>query len=294
MKPPAFTYCDPDSVDEAVALKNEYGIDSLVLAGGQSLLPMLNIRLARPEALIDINRISDLQKIERWSDVLEIGAGVRQYQLEDHPLVQELVPLLPQAVKFIGHIENRHRGTVGGSIAHADSAAELPCTAVALDATLVVRGPSGSRTIAARDFFQGWMTTALEPEEVLVAVRYPVMPWTAGHGFVEVARREGDFALAGAAAVVNLGEDGRIASLAVSAASISDTPVRATAVEQALAGELPTKENIARAAKEIVPSVTSGDDMHATRAYRQHLATVVVQRAITAAVARAHERSNAQ
>jgi carbon-monoxide dehydrogenase medium subunit len=292
MKPPPFTYCDPESVDEAVALKSEYGNDSLVLAGGQSLLPMLNMRLARPEALIDINKISDLQKIDRLADFLEVGAGVRQYELEGHPLVGELVPLLPEATGYIGHIENRHRGTVGGSLAHADSAAELPCTAVALDATVVVHGPSGTRTIAAQDFFQGWMTTALEPEEVLVAVRYPVTQWTAGHGFVEVSRRVGDLALAGAAAVVNLDEDGRFTSVSVGVLGISDTTVRASAVESALIGEAPTEENIARAAKEIVPSVTSGDDLHATRAYRRHLASVVVSRAITAAVARAHERSN--
>ncbi|MFI5796628.1 FAD binding domain-containing protein [Streptomyces sp. NPDC051677] len=292
MKPPRFTYCDPETIDEAVALKSEYGTDSVVLAGGQSLLPMLNIRLARPEALIDINKIGDLQRIERQPDKLEVGAGVRQYELEDHPDVRELVPLLPEAVGFIGHVENRHRGTVGGSIAHADSAAELPCTAVALDAEIVVRGPSGSRTVAAREFFQGWMTTALEPEEVLVAVRYPVMPRTAGHSFVEVARRAGDFALAGAAAVAVLDRDGRFASLSVAVSSISDTPVRASAVENALIGEAPTEENIARAANEIVPQVTSGDDMHASRAYRRHLATVVVRRAITAAVARVHDRSN--
>lgn len=292
MKPPPFMYCDPESVDEAVALKSEYGTDSLVLAGGQSLLPMLNIRFVRPEALIDINKIGDLQKIERRGDGLEVGAGVRQYELEDHPLVGELVPLLPEATGYIGHIENRHRGTVGGSLAHADSAAELPCTAVALDATVAVQGPSGTRTIAAQDFFQGWMTTALEPGEVLVAIRYPVTPWTAGHGFVEVARRVGDLALAGAAAVVNLDGDGRFTSVSVGVLGISDTPVRAAAVASALIGEAPTEENIARAAKEIVPSVTSGDDLHATRAYRRHLASVVVPRAITAAVARVHERSN--
>ncbi|OAH14602.1 FAD binding domain-containing protein [Streptomyces jeddahensis] len=292
MKPPPFTYCDPESVDEAVALKSEYGSDSLVLAGGQSLLPMLNMRLARPEVLIDINKIGDLQRIERWDDILEVGAGVRQYELEDHQLVGELVPLLPEATGYIGHIECRHRGTVGGSLAHAHSAAELPCTAVALDATVVVRGPSGIRTIEARDFFQGRMTTALEPEEVLVAVRYPVTPQAAGHGFVEVARRAGDFALAGAAAVVNLGEDGCFTSVSVGVSSISDTPVRASAVESALIGEAPTENNIARAAEEIVPSVTAADDLHATHDYRRHLASVVVRRAITAAVARAHERRN--
>jgi CO/xanthine dehydrogenase FAD-binding subunit len=286
MKPPPFTYCDPESVDEAVALKSEYGADALILAGGQSLLPMLNLRLARPEALIDINKIGDLQKIEHRADSMEIGAGVRQYELEDHPLVGELVPLLPEAAGYIGHIENRHRGTVGGSLAHADPAAELPCTAVALDATMVVQGPSGTRTIGAQDFFQGRMATALEPQEVLVAVRYPVMPQAAGHSFVEVARRVGDPALAGAAAVVDLDDDGRLTSVCVAALNISDTPVRAFAVESALIGGTPSQENIARAAEEIVPSVTSGDDMHA---YRRHLAPVVVRRAIIAAVARAHD-----
>jgi aerobic carbon-monoxide dehydrogenase medium subunit len=289
MKPPPFTYCDPESVDEAVALKSEYGTDALVLAGGQSLLPMLTLRLARPEALIDINKIGDLRKIERRADILQVGAGVRQYELEGHPLVGELVPLLPEAAGYIGHIENRHRGTVGGSLAHADPAAELPCTAVTLDATMVVQGSSGTRTIEAQDFFQGRMATALEPEEVLVAVRYPVIPQAAGHSFVEVARRMGDLALAGAAAVVALDADGRLASVCVGVSSIFDTPVRAFAVEGALIGETPTQENIARAAEEIVPLVASGDDLHATCAYRRHLAVVVVRRAITAAVARAHD-----
>ncbi|MET7481218.1 xanthine dehydrogenase family protein subunit M [Streptomyces sp. NPDC005648] len=294
MKPPPFTYCDPESVDEAVALKSEYGSASLVLAGGQSLLPMLTMRLARPEALIDINKIGDLQKIERRADMLEVGAGVRQYELEDHPLVGELVPLLPAATRHIGHLEIRHRGTVGGSVAHADPASELPCTAVALDATVVVRGPYDTRTIEARDFFQGRMITALEPVEVLVAVRYPVTPRTAGHAFVEVARRDGDFALAGAAALVDLDEDGRFSSVAVGVSGISDTPVRAFAVEAALIGAVPSEENITRAAEEIVPWVVSGDDQQATHAYRQHLAAVVVRRALTAAVARARERSDAK
>ncbi|MEW2400725.1 FAD binding domain-containing protein [Streptomyces sp. NPDC046862] len=294
MKPPPFTYCDPESVDEAVALKSEYGGDSLVLAGGQSLLPLLTMRLARPAALIDINEIGDLRKIERRADTLEVGAGVRQYELEDHSLVGELVPLLPDATGYIGHIEIRHRGTVGGSLAHADPAAELPCTAVALDATVVVRGPSDTRTIEARDFFQGRMITALAPHEILVAVRYPVTPWAAGHGFVEVARRVGDMALVGAAAVLSLDEAGRFASVSVAVSGVSDTPVRAFAVEAALIGEAPTEENIARAAEEIVPWVTSEDSLHATGAYRRHLGSVVVRRAVIAAVARARERSDAK
>ncbi|WP_425247928.1 FAD binding domain-containing protein [Streptomyces sp. NEAU-NA10] len=292
MKPPPFTYCDPGSVDEAVGLKSEYGAGSRVLAGGQSLLPLLNMRLVRPEALIDINGIGELQRIERRAGVLEVGAGARQYELEDQPLVRELVPLLPDAAGHIGHVETRHRGTVGGSLAYADPAAELPCTAVTLDATVVVRGPSGTRAIDARDFFRGRLTTALQPDEVLVAVRYPVTPWTAGHGFVEVARRVGDLALAGAAAVVDLDGEGRFTSVSVGVLGVSDTPVRALAVESALIGEAATPENVAGAAEAIVPSVTSGDDPHTPRDYRRHLARVVVRRAVTAAVARAHERSD--
>lgn len=292
MKPPKFIYCDPDSLAEAVALKSQHGLDSLILAGGQSLMPMLNIRLAKPDVLIDINKIKDLQKIERRADVVEIGAGIRQYELESDPLVRDHLPLLAEATGFIGHLENRHRGTVGGSLAHADSAAELPCTAVTLDATVVVQGPAGTRAIPAGDFFQGWMTTALEPDEILIAVRYPVMSPSSGHGFAEVARREGDFALAGAAAVVSLGADGTVASLSVGVASISDKPMRARAVEDALVGQQPAAENVAAAAKEIVPEVGSSDDIHATAAYRKHVAAVVVRRAITAAVTRAQEKGN--
>jgi carbon-monoxide dehydrogenase medium subunit len=292
MKPPKFMYCDPDSVDEAVALKGRFGPDSLVLAGGQSLMPMLNMRLANPDVLIDINKVRGLQAIARSTDFLEVGAGVRQSELESDALVRELVPLLPLATPYIGHIENRHRGTVGGSIAHADSAAELPCVAVTLDATVVVQGPSGSREITAREFFQGWMTNALEAEELLVAVRFPVTAPEAGSAFVEVARREGDFALAAAAAVAGLDSDGRFASLSVGVAGIGATPVRATGVENALIGEPATQESIAAAAKEIVAEVSTADDLHATGAYRKHLAATVVKRAVAAAVADIHERSN--
>ncbi|MQA13058.1 MAG: xanthine dehydrogenase family protein subunit M [Pseudonocardiaceae bacterium] len=292
MKPPKFMYCDPDTVEDAVALKARYGHDSVVLAGGQSLMPLLNMRLANPDVVIDINRVTDLQRITRDGEVLQIGAGVRQSVLETEPLVADLVPLLGQVAPYIGHVENRHRGTVGGSLAHADSAAELPCAAVTLDATMVVQGPAGTRTIAAGDFFQGLMTSALDPDELVIAVRLPVTTRTAGTAFVEVARREGDFALAAAAAVVELAADGRFASLSVGVAGIAATPVRATAVEQALTGQPATAATIAAAAKEIAGQVTSADDMHATSAYRKHLAVTVVKRALGAAVATAQERSD--
>lgn len=292
MKPPKFMYCDPDSIEEAVALKSRYGHDSLVLAGGQSLMPMLNMRLANPEVLIDINRVTDLQQITRDGDVLEIGAGVRQSVLETDPAVAAAVPLLGLVVPYIGHIENRHRGTVGGSLAHADAAAELPCAAVTLDATIVVQGTAGRREVPARDFFEGFMTNCCAPDELVVAVRFPVTPAASGSAFVEHARRQGDFALASAAAVVSLDAQGNVASAAVGVGGISATPVRATAVQDALVGGPTATEAIAAAAAAIGDSVSAADDMHATGVYRRHLAVTVVKRAITAAVANAAVERN--
>ena len=287
MKPPKFMYCDPDSIEEAVALKSRYGHDSLVLAGGQSLMPMLNMRLANPEVLIDINRITGLQQITRDGEVLEIGAGVRQSALETDPAVAAAVPLLGLVVPYIGHIENRHRGTVGGSLAHADAAAELPCAAVTLDATIVVQGTAGRREVPARDFFEGLKTNCCAPDELVVAVRFPVTPAASGSAFVEHARRQGDFALASAAAVVSLDAQGNVASAAVGVGGISGTPVPADAVQDALVGGPTATEAIAAAAAAIGDSVSAADDMHATGVYRRHLAVTVVKRAITAAVANA-------
>lgn len=289
MKPPRFLYCDPETIDDAVALKARYGDDSLVLAGGQSLMPMLNMRLASPGVLIDINGITHLQHLTIDENVLEIGAGVRQAALEGDERVRAAVPLLARAVPYIGHVENRHRGTVGGSLAHADSAAELPCVAVTLDAVIVVRGPGGERTIPAAVFFEGFMTNACTPEELVVAVRFPVTPAAAGTAFVEVARRDGDFALAAAGAVVLLDADGRFGQVAIGVAGIAATPVRGAAVEQALVGQPVTPEAVRAAAHQIATAVTTGDDLHASSAYRRHLAATVVQRAVLAAAADARQ-----
>ncbi|MFC5992856.1 FAD binding domain-containing protein [Pseudonocardia hispaniensis] len=292
MKPPRFLYCDPETIEDAVALKAQHGHDSLILAGGQSLMPMLNMRLANPDVVIDINGITDLQRIVRDGEVLEIGAGVRQSALETDPLVAEAVPLLAQVVPNIGHVENRHRGTVGGSVAHSDAAAELPCAAVTLDAVVVVQGPAGRREVPARDFFQGFLTNACAADEIVVAIRFPVTAPAAGTAFVEVARRQGDFALAAAAAVVELDADGRFVRPAVGVAGIAATPVRASDVEQALTGQQADPDTIAVAARHVAPVVTAAEDLHASAAYRRHLAVTVVQRALIAAVADAVNRSN--
>ncbi|MCD2191488.1 FAD binding domain-containing protein [Actinomycetospora soli] len=291
MKPPRFLYCDPDTLEEAVALKSQHEFDALVLAGGQSLMPMLNMRLAGPEVLIDINGVTDLQHIGRINGTLEIGAGVRQSVLEAHSEAAVAVPLIAAAMPHIGHIENRHRGTVGGSIAHADAAAELPCTAVTLDAVIVVRSERGERQIAATDFFQGFLTNACEPDELVVAIRYPVTSPTAGSAFTEFARREGDFALASAGAVAEVDADGRFTSVAIGVGSITTKPVRARAIEEALLGRAATSDVIKDAARQIGDAVTLSSDMHATSRYRRHLATTVVTRAVAAAAADAQNRS---
>jgi carbon-monoxide dehydrogenase medium subunit len=289
MKPPRFAYYDPASVAEAVELKGRFETDALVLAGGQSLMPMLNTRLAKPDALLDINRIASLQEVEVGPTHVEFGALVRQHRLESDPVVARTVPLLAAVTHYIGHVENRHRGTVGGSLAHADSAAELPTAAVTLDAELVIEGPAGRRVEAAQDFFAGWMTTTIAPDELLVAVRFPITPPDAGWGFVEVARREGDFALSAAAAQLRLDESGRVSEIAVGVASITDRPVRATATEAELLGHLPTADAVAAAARAVEDQVTASDDLHATHSYRRHLAATVTQRAVLAAVRRAQE-----
>ena len=287
MKPPPFAYFDPGTVEDAVRLKSQQGPDALVLAGGQSLVPLLSMRLVSPPALIDLNRLGALAGIRRDNGLLELGSMVRQHALEEDATVERAVPLLTAAARHIGHAENRHRGTVGGSLAHADSAAELPCLALALSAELVARSGRGERSISAGDFFDGFMSTALEPDEILTAVRIPVPGENTGWGFEEVARRFGDFALAATAALITLGDDGCVASAAVALAGVSATPVRATAFEQALVGTDPASGNVASAARLAEGVVTLSDDTHATRDYRKKIAGVTAERAVMAAVNRA-------
>jgi carbon-monoxide dehydrogenase medium subunit len=287
MKPPRFAYHDPRTTSEAVALKAELGDEAAVLSGGQSLVPLLNMRLASPRALIDVNGIAELQGLRRENGTLVAGAVTRQYLLESDETVAGSLPLLAEAATWIGHEAIRHRGTVGGSLAHADPSAELPIVALALGAELHAASQSGIRTIAAADFFAGFMTTGLRPDEILVEARFPVPEPGTGWGFVEVARRHGDFALAAAAALVRLGDDGAVAGASIALGGISDRPVRATAVEQGLIGIAPVREAIASVATLARQLVTTSDDIHATRSYRQAIAVVVVERALKAAAERA-------
>jgi aerobic carbon-monoxide dehydrogenase medium subunit len=289
VKPPLFEYSAPATLEEALTLLRELGDDARPLAGGQSLIPLLSLRLAQPSHLIDLAGVAELVSIGVENTDLVLGAMVRERSAERHEDVRRQAPLLAQALPFIGHPAIRSRGTVGGSLAHADPAAELPAVAVALDAELVAQSRDrGRRTIAAADFFTGFFTTALAPDEILTAIRIPAPAPGTGSAIAEVARRHGDFALVGAVAVVRL-EAGRIADARLALTGVSDTPVRAIAAESMLVGAEPTDEAFAEAAGEAAKDVSPGADVHGTVAYRRHLAGVLGRRTLSMAAQRARE-----
>jgi carbon-monoxide dehydrogenase medium subunit len=283
MKPPAFQYFAPSSLDEALALRAEHADDCAVLAGGQSLMPMLNLRMAFPGTLIDLAGVGELAGIREWDGGVAIGAMTRQRAAERSTLLSERAPLAARALPNIGHTTIRNRGTVGGSIAHADPAAELPAVALALDAELVAASSSGERTIAASDFFAGFLTTSLAPEELLVEVRLPGL--AAGHGvaFIELARRHGDFALVGVAAALALDGGGKIADARLAFIGVGGTPMRAREAEAVLRGEAPGDGVFAEAAECAKTEIDPSDDTHASAAYRRRIAGVLTQRALVEA-----------
>ncbi len=289
MKPPPFGYSAPTTLDEALVLLREHGEDARPLAGGQSLIPLLSFRLARPSHLVDLAGIGELGNINVDGGHLVIGAMVREGAAERHEDVSHLVPLLAQALPLIGHPAIRSRGTIGGSLAHADSAAELPAVALLLDAELVVQSNArGKRTIKAADFFIGFFTTALEPDEILTEVRIPGAEPHTGSAIEEVARRHGDFAMVGAAAMVRL-ENGKVADARVALTGVSDVPVRAIEAEAILVGAEPTDEAFATAADEAAKSLSPPADLHGSSAYRRHIAAVLMSRTLTVAAQRARE-----
>jgi len=284
VKPAPFDYHAPESVADVVTLLGEYGDDAKVLAGGQSLVPMLALRLTRFEHLVDVTRVAELQGIEGVNGSLRIASATPQAVAEHDPLVGESVPLLGRAIPHIGHFQIRNRGTVGGSLAHADPASELPAVALALDATFEATGPGGSREIAASEFFTGTWSTALADDEVLVATRFPVWEGRVGFGFGEVARRSGDFALAGVVAAVELDGDDRIARAAVGLFGVSSTPVRATSTEAAITGQPAAADTVKGAALAGASELATVDDVHATGSYRRRVAAHLMETALDAAI----------
>jgi carbon-monoxide dehydrogenase medium subunit len=291
MKSATFALARPSSVEEAVAVLAEAGDEGQVLAGGQSLLALMALRLATPAVLVDLAGVPGLDRVEVAADrSVVIGAMARQRAVELDPDVARWAPLLTEAIGHIGHVAIRNQGTLGGSLAHADPAAELPAVALALDATMVLAGPVGRREVAAADLFAGYLTTCIGDDELLAEVRFPPLPAGAGSAFVELSRRHGDFALAGVAAIVQLDAAGHIAAARLSLSGVGPTPVRAGVAEAALAGERPSEQLFAAAAAEVGRSVQPEGDLHATAAYRRHLAGVLTRRALTLASRRAgHE-----
>jgi len=290
VKSPPFEYFAPRSLDEALALLQEHGDEAKVLAGGQSLIPILALRLAHPAVLIDIGGIDTLGELSR-NGVLTIGATVTQRRAERSADVASASPLIADALPQVAHPQIRNRGTVGGSVAHADPAAELPAVMLALDAVMTIRGATGTRTVAAADFFQSYLETAVGIDELLIDVRVPIVAATGvGASFQEISRRHGDFALAGAATQIELDGDGRVRAASIAFCGVASTPVRADAATASLVGRALDDATIAEIARLAAADLDPPADVHATGAYRKHIAGVLASR--TLKVANANARGN--
>jgi CO/xanthine dehydrogenase FAD-binding subunit len=287
MKPVGFDYFAPATVDEALALLREHGDGAKALAGGQSLVPLMNFRLVRPQVIVDLNRVPDLGYVVERDNALAIGALTRQGDVERSAVVRARAPLLAEAVPFIGHAAIRSRGTVGGSLAHGDPAAELPTVMTALGATLVACGPAGERVIPANKFFLSYLTTALAPDELLTEVRVPTAPPRTGTAFVEVSRRHGDFALVAVAAQVTLAADGVCERAALAVGGVGPVPFAAPDEAGCLIGDKPGDSVFAEVGRRVAARVTPDSDLHASRDYRREVAAALVRRALDAAAARA-------
>ena len=288
MKPARFEYYCPRTVDEAAGLLARYGDEAKVLAGGQSLVPLMNMRLARPAIVIDINRIDALAYLHEQDGALLIGALTRQRAAERSPVVAERCPILRDALHLVGHTQIRNRGTIGGSIAHADPAAELTAILLALGGEVAARSATGTRTIAAADLFVTYLTTSLDPRELITEVRIPIIARGAGWSWMEISRRHGDFALAGVGVILAL-RGGAVAEARIGLTGVGATPVRATVAEQLLAGQQPSESLWDAAATAVQAAVTPDGDIHASAEYRKHVAGVLTRRAL----AEAHSRANA-
>ena len=287
MRPAPFEYFAPRTVEDALDLLARHGGDAKLLAGGQSLVPMMNMRLVRPGVIVDLNRVPALGDVSEEPGRLRLGALVRQHTLERDARIAAAVPLLAEAAPLIGHLQTRARGTVGGSLVHADPAAELPACMIALDAIFRLRSARAERACRAQDFFRGLLATALDPDELLAEIEVPGAPAPrTGHGFAEVARRHGDFALAGACAVLGLDASGVCRHARLVIFGVGDGPhlARATA---GLVGERPSAARLAEVGRAGVGEIDARGDLHATAEYRQRVAAGLAARALGGAAARA-------
>ncbi len=286
MKPPPFAYHAARSAAEALGMLDGFGEEGRVLAGGQSLIPLMNFRLAQPAHLVDINPVAELDYVRRVDGELAIGARARQSAVERSREAADLAPLLVEALGWVGHEPIRHRGTVVGSLAHADPAAEIPAVALAMDARITAATARSEREIEAADFFSGPFTTALQPGEMALEVRFPVWPDRTGHAFLEFARRHGDFAIAGAGVLVSLRE-GNIDRVAIALCGVGPTPTRARGAEQLLLGRSPDPALLVSAAEAAVAGLQPAGDLHGSSDYRRKVAKAYVRRALSLAIERA-------
>ncbi len=292
MKPPTFDYIAPKSIDDAVSLLEQHEFDAKLLSGGQSLMPLLNMRLARPELLIDLAHVPDLDYVREERAGLAVGAMTRQRTVELSSLVRERHPLLYDALTYVAHPQNRNQGTVGGSVAHADPAAELPALATLLDAEMTVVGPTGVRKIAAADFFLTYLTTSLEMTEVLTEVHWPLLGARTGYSIQELTRRHGDFALAGVMSTVTLDGSGKIDRARMAIFGVADRALRCPDAEAMVVGEVPSESLFEAAAERAVEVMDEPlSDVHATAEYRRSLAGVLTRRALAEAADKAATRS---
>ncbi len=289
MKPAPFDYVAPDSLPATLELLAQYGEDAKPLAGGQSLVPAMNFRLAQPAVLVDLNRVEALQYIRpETNGGVRIGAMTRQRAVERDQRIAGLAPLLAETMPAIAHPQIRNRGTIGGSMAHADPAAELPAVAVALEARFHLQSKGGKRWVPAGSFFQGIYTVDIQPDELLVEVEFPPWPARSGWSFREVARRHGDFALAGVAAVVTLDEQARCRAARLVYISVGERPINATGAAQLLIGDVLTDERIAAAADQAAAvEIDPSGNIHAGAAYQRHLVRVLTIQSLNEAGARA-------
>ena len=288
MKPAPFKYCAPHSVPEVLELINEHGYDAKILAGGQSLVPMMNFRLVQPAVLVDINNIPELSYIEPHENGIRLGAMVRHSQAEKDPLIKEKSPLIHETMPQIATVQIRNRGTIGGSLAHADASAELVVVSSVLEAKFKIQNHKGERLVPANEFFVGLLMTSMEPEDLLVEIQIPALPPRSGWSIKEVARRPHDFALMGVAAILTLDKKDRCTEARMVYLSAGDGPISAPEAANLLIGNEITPELISAASeKASIDEIDPGSDIHATAEFRRHLANVLTRRALEEAFQRA-------
>jgi CO/xanthine dehydrogenase FAD-binding subunit len=286
MKPPLFRYEAPRSLRDAVAVL-ESDPDAMVLAGGQSLVPAMNFRVAAPSLLVDIQHVEGLKGIAIDGNKIVIKAMTRHRELELDARVRQLNPLIAETMQHVAHVPIRNRGTVVGSLCHADPSAEMPMLFVLLDGTITAEGSDGRREIAAADFFQSFLTTSRRQDEIVIEARLPVLPDGAGFAFDEVTRRHGDYALVGLGCVLSLDDTGRVQDIRLAACGISDRPVRLKPAEDALKGKLVNSNELVAAAHASLDAVTQADDMNTSMSYRRRVLSGLIQRLVPIAAARA-------